>query len=588
MSQEPKKVGRRTFLNYAIAVIATGVVVGAATYFAVPKGEITVTAPGTTVTKTVTVTGTPTTTPTSPTTPTDPYKAAAYQCADWVGEDTVLSRSQLIEELEFFAEASKPYRGKEVLVMYESIVPAEWEVTYLGPWFEKITGIKIRWESMSNWETVQKSIQDQKTKAGLYDVIGSDQDMIGFYSYYDSSLDIDDFMEKNPDLVPPHFDKDDFYVKASYSDYRTGHMRALLAYNVPHGTAYRADWFENSKYQQEFKAKYGYELKSPMEYYLDAQKTGDVGDDWTTDKALDVMEFFTRKEENMYGFCTALKPGDHMGWWVGDGWDDVFQLASPAPSGKNPLDCTYLEPNTTPWGCHIENNVVYGFSTENGGTLDSEAGCELYDYWLRKAAKFVPDECWQFGVDEAYSTTFAVHANCAMLFPFYCSAGFLWNDPTKSNIAGKFKWGPIPVYAKNYEKGKPRGYIDPSGWVISNYSKNKEIAWLFSTFMTSKAFDLKKSMDNGTPIRKSSLEHPKFAAQDKKLGGLVTLFKNQIKEQFGSDARMVFYPIVLPVAADKGAEALQQGLSGDKIAKYVAKAMDDTLKDTGWYKKSLI
>ena len=64
---EPKRVGRRTFLNYAIAVVATGVIVGAATYFAVPKGEVTITAPGTTVTTTktvtTTVTGTPTTTP---------------------------------------------------------------------------------------------------------------------------------------------------------------------------------------------------------------------------------------------------------------------------------------------------------------------------------------------------------------------------------------------------------------------------------------------------------------------------------------------------------------------------------------------
>lgn len=68
MSQEPKKVGRRTFLNYAIAVIATGIIVGAATYLAAPKGEVTVTAPGATVTTTKTVTITGTTTPTTPTT----------------------------------------------------------------------------------------------------------------------------------------------------------------------------------------------------------------------------------------------------------------------------------------------------------------------------------------------------------------------------------------------------------------------------------------------------------------------------------------------------------------------------------------
>lgn len=76
MNQETKRIGRRTFLNYASAVIATGVVVGAATYFAVPKGEVTVTAPGTTVTKTVTttLTGTPTVTPTTTTTTTPTLK----------------------------------------------------------------------------------------------------------------------------------------------------------------------------------------------------------------------------------------------------------------------------------------------------------------------------------------------------------------------------------------------------------------------------------------------------------------------------------------------------------------------------------
>jgi len=81
MSQEPKKVGRRTFLNYAIAVIATGVIVGAATYFAVPKGEVTVTAPGTTVTKTVTTTVTETTKPVTTITPDSWWADAAKKYA---------------------------------------------------------------------------------------------------------------------------------------------------------------------------------------------------------------------------------------------------------------------------------------------------------------------------------------------------------------------------------------------------------------------------------------------------------------------------------------------------------------------------
>jgi len=83
MTSEPKKVGRRTFLNYAIAVVATGVIVGAAIYYGVPKGVVektvtsTVTVSGTTTTveKTVTttITGTPITSPTTTITTATPF-----------------------------------------------------------------------------------------------------------------------------------------------------------------------------------------------------------------------------------------------------------------------------------------------------------------------------------------------------------------------------------------------------------------------------------------------------------------------------------------------------------------------------------
>ncbi|MGD0330613.1 MAG: substrate-binding domain-containing protein [Nitrososphaeria archaeon] len=62
MSQEPKKVERRNFLNYAVAIIATGVVVGAGVYLLKPSVTSTVTS-----STTSTVAG-PTTTVTGPTT----------------------------------------------------------------------------------------------------------------------------------------------------------------------------------------------------------------------------------------------------------------------------------------------------------------------------------------------------------------------------------------------------------------------------------------------------------------------------------------------------------------------------------------
>jgi len=68
MSQEPTKVGRRSFINYLVAVVATGVIVGAGMYIAGPKQTVTETVRETvtsTVPTTITITGSPTTTTTT-------------------------------------------------------------------------------------------------------------------------------------------------------------------------------------------------------------------------------------------------------------------------------------------------------------------------------------------------------------------------------------------------------------------------------------------------------------------------------------------------------------------------------------------
>jgi spermidine/putrescine-binding protein len=84
---ESKKVDRRSFLKYAATVVATGVVVGAATYYAAPRPKevTTVTVPGaaTTVTKTVTVAGTPTTVTTLPTITPPPAKPKELRLLMW-------------------------------------------------------------------------------------------------------------------------------------------------------------------------------------------------------------------------------------------------------------------------------------------------------------------------------------------------------------------------------------------------------------------------------------------------------------------------------------------------------------------------
>ena len=157
-----KKVSRRSYVKYAGAgvVIVAGAAAGA--YYATrPKPT-----PSPTPKPTPSPTPTPGVTPTPKPTPSptvNPYIQAAHDMADWVGNETVLTRDQLVKELEHFAIASEPYRGTTLTVMYEAVPGAVWEEKNLGEWFTKVTGIKAKWEAMSNWDTILKSLEDQRT-----------------------------------------------------------------------------------------------------------------------------------------------------------------------------------------------------------------------------------------------------------------------------------------------------------------------------------------------------------------------------------------------------------------------------------------
>lgn len=580
-----KKVSRRSYVKYAGAgvVIVAGAAAGA--YYATrPKPT-----PSPTPKPTPSPTPTPGVTPTPKPTPSptvNPYIQAAHDMADWVGNETVLTRDQLVKELEHFAIASEPYRGTTLTVMYEAVPGAVWEEKNLGEWFTKVTGIKAKWEAMSNWDTILKSLEDQRTKAGIYDLIGTDQDMNAFYIYYQSAVNITELLKDKPELKPPFFDPEDFYARASYSDSK-GNLYALHAYNAFSGTVYRRDWFTDPKEKEAFEKQYGYELKTPLQWARDALKSGNVKDDWTTDKARDVAEFFTRPDKDMWGTITGVRAGDHMGWYIADNLDDCFQLASPAPEGKWPLEVPTLSPVTTPWGVKIdENNVLWGASVAEGGTLDSEAGQACYKWWLEDCLKFCPPKAYEMDIVEAHNA-FAYDGKYAFMCPFY----FHWAAsvlPTpESKVRGVFEFGPNFVYAPAWHPRKPRGYIDPSGWVISNYSKNKEAAFLFAAFMTSKAVELKKNLGLGLSVRTSTMNHPMYRAKDEEWGHMLSMLDDFAKTQFGTDSREVLYPYLLPLARDAAIDGLEKKMKGADIAKKVASEIDKWIKDNGWYQKKI-
>jgi len=245
---EPKKVGRRTFLNYAIAVVATGVIVGAATYFAVPKGEVTVTAPGTTVTKTVTttVTGTPTTTLT-------PIPAKlAYICQ--TGPEMHL----LGETMKWFMQ-EYPALGIEFTIDEVSRDVAD------------LKKMAILNERANEYQFIYLALTGEVQLWINRGVLQPLEDILP------AEL-IKKFADNVPEQVMMEFQKD-------------GKTYALPVYWNSLCLFYRTDLFNDPKEKDNFKAKYGYDLRPPR----------------TNKELIDIAKFFTRPPD-LYGFAVCGKP----------------------------------------------------------------------------------------------------------------------------------------------------------------------------------------------------------------------------------------------------------------------------------------
>ena len=247
---EPKKVGRRTFLNYAIAVVATGVIVGAATYFAVPKGEVTVTAPGATTTVTSTAPGATTTvTSTAPPpqltiTPGKPYAGTTLNIAGFAGWICYAGAKKKIPE------------------------------------FEEATGIKVNLHEIPFPDILTKPLIDFSAGTKTYDLTMTSSGF--FLAYYPYALVLNDFVKKDLGSIDAFLNM--LYPPVRERVYVNGAVKSMPIHANIQFIEYRRDLIEDPKEKEAFKNKYGYDLRQPRTYQ----------------ELVDIAKFFTRGD--MDGF----------------------------------------------------------------------------------------------------------------------------------------------------------------------------------------------------------------------------------------------------------------------------------------------
>lgn len=145
--------------------------------------------------------------------------------------------------------------------------------------YEKEKGIKVNvvqepWGSFYN-----KVAAEWAAKGTGFDMVVGDSQWIGQGATQGHYLDITDFMKEKG------MDKSVTPATLQYYGTYDNKYWAFPTEGDALGWAYRKDLFEDPKEQEAFKAKYGYDLAVPK----------------TLAELRDIAEFFTRKDQNLYG-----------------------------------------------------------------------------------------------------------------------------------------------------------------------------------------------------------------------------------------------------------------------------------------------
>jgi glycerol transport system substrate-binding protein len=411
--------------------------------------------------------------------------------------------------------------------------------------------------------------------------------MVGFFTFVGGAADLTELMEANPELNSPYLDLEDYTSDKISRSALNGHLYILCDYQKPTGTVYRKDWFDDPAEKRAFKRKYGYDLMRPIQWYEKAKETGNIKDDWTAEKSLDVAEFFTRPDQNMWGTIVGMKPGWHMAWFFNDVLDQNFGFGSKAIGP--PL--TTLPPHCRPWSQVYgvkyapDGETLLGASVSRGGRLNSPRGVAAFKYLHYDLPKYAPiQKAREKGSVEAY-VAFGIEGNYA--FNLQHLAFFPTYNGADSKIAGNYEVAPIPVSEKYFEYGMVRGYWDAEGWAITEGSKKKEATWLFAQFMTSKSVSVYKNLAGIMPIRYSTIQSSQMMAHDEEWGGFMTLLNNPdfVNYNAGTDELWPGFPDTNEPVSTAVAEALGKNMTPKQMADLVAERLDAFLLEKGYIEK---
>ncbi len=440
--------------------------------------------------------------------------AAAERWVDSEFQPSSLSKEEQLKEMQWFIDAAKPYAGMEINVLSETIPTHTYESQVLTKAFEEITGIKVNHQLLGEGEVVQAVQTQMQTNRNIYDAYINDSDLIGTHSRLQSAVNLSDWMAGEGKAVTnPMLDVDDFIGK-SFTTGPDGKLWQLPDQQFANLYWFRKDWFDRQDLQEQFKAKYGYELGVPVNW----SAYEDIADFFTNDvKEIDGVR--------VYGHMDYGKRAPDLGWRMTDAWLSMAGEGSVGLPNGRPID---------EWGIRMEEgscNPVGASVTRGGGTNGPAAVYAIakWDEWLRKYAP--PGAA---DLDFYQSLPALSQGNVAQQIFWYTAftASMVSSKADGNNTvddAGKPLWRMAPSpHGPYWVEGQKLGYQDTGSWTLFNSTPvdRRQAAWLYAQFVVSKTVDVKKSHVGLTFIRDTTIHHPSFSDRAENLGGLVEFYRS--------------------------------------------------------------
>ncbi|NRA53602.1 MAG: carbohydrate ABC transporter substrate-binding protein [Gammaproteobacteria bacterium] len=436
----------------------------------------------------------------------------------WVDQEfaiSTLTKQQQIEELKWFIEAAKPFKGMTIKVASETIATHTYESKVLAKAFEEITGIKVIHDLIQEGDVVEKLQTQMQSGRNIYDAYINDSDLIGTHFRYGKVVPISDMIANEAkDYTLPTLDLEDF-IGLDFTTGPDGKLYQLPDQQFANLYWFRADWFERADLKSQFLAKYGYELGVPV--------------NWSAYE--DIADFFTNEVKNIdgkrvYGHMDYGKKDPSLGWRFTDAW---FSMAGAGDKGL---------PNGLPvdeWGIRVEGCRPAGSSVSRGGATNGPAAVYATTKYVDWLKAYAPPQAQGMTFSEAGPVPSQGHIAQQIFWYTAFTASLMDKGLPVVNEDGTPKWRMAPSPKGPYwEEGMKLGYQDTGSWTFmkSTPEKRRLAAWLYAQFTVSKTVSLQKTLVGLTPIRESDINSQAMTDAAPQLGGLVEFYRSPARKNW--------------------------------------------------------